>query len=43
MIVYQQDYGDRRLWVRPKAMFMETVPYEGKEVPRFQYLGEVDE
>ena len=42
-IVHQQDYGDRRLWVRPKAMFMETVPYEGKEVPRFQYLGEVDE
>lgn len=43
MIVYQQDYGDRRMWVRPKAMFMETVPYEGKDVPRFQYLGEVDE
>ena len=43
MIVYQQDYGDHRMWVRPKAMFMETVPYEGKDVPRFQYLGEVDE
>ena len=42
MIVYQQDYGDRRLWVRPKTMFLETVPFEGKEVPRFQFLGDVE-
>lgn len=38
MIVYQQDYGDRRMWVRPKAMFLETVEYQGRQVPRFQYL-----
>lgn len=40
MIVYQQDYGDRGLWVRPQAMFLETVPVDGKSVPRFQYVGE---
>ncbi len=43
MIVYQQDYGDCRMWVRPKAMFLETVRFEGKDVPRFQFLGKVDE
>ena len=41
MIVYQQDYGDRRMWVRPKAMFLETVQVDGKSVPRFQFVEEV--
>ncbi len=38
MVVYRQEYSDRSLWVRPLAMFQETVVVEGKEVPRFQYL-----
>ncbi len=43
MIVYRQDYGDRKMWVRPQAMFLETVQLDGKSVPRFQFVGEVGE
>jgi hypothetical protein len=28
------------LWVRPLAMFSEMVEVEGKETPRFAYMGE---
>lgn len=40
MIVYRALYGNFGLWVRPKEMFLEKVLYNGKEVPRFCYLGE---
>jgi hypothetical protein len=36
MVVYRQLYGERSLWVRPAAMFFETVTIDGKEVPRFE-------
>ena len=39
-VVYRQEYGDHGLWVRPKAMFLETVEIGGQTVPRFQYLGQ---
>jgi hypothetical protein len=39
LVVYQQEYGDRKLWVRPKQMFLETVEVDGRAVPRFRYLG----
>jgi hypothetical protein len=39
LVVYRQDYGDHGLWVRPLAMFVETVEIEGRQVPRFQYIG----
>ena len=26
------------LWVRPLAMFLETITKDGKQIPRFQYL-----
>ena len=38
-VVYRALYGERGLWVRPKAMFIETVLVDGKQIPRFQYLG----
>lgn len=38
VVVYRQEYGDRGLWVRPAAMFAETVMVDGKEVPRFRLL-----
>ena len=34
LVVYRQEYGDRGLWVRPAAMFAETVMVDGKAVPR---------
>ncbi len=40
MVVYRALYGTRELWVRPAAMWTETVTVEGKAVPRFRYVGE---
>ena len=39
LVVYQALYGERGLWVRPAAMFVELVEIEGKRVPRFAYVG----
>ena len=39
LVVYQALYGERGLWVRPAAMFVETVEIEGKRMPRFAYVG----
>ncbi len=38
LVVYRPDYGDRGLWVRPLAMFQESVEVEGRIVPRFEFL-----
>ena len=38
LVVYRPDYGEQGLWVRPKEMFMETVEFDGQQVPRFQFL-----
>lgn len=35
MTLYQALYGDRGLWVRPAAMFEETVEVGGAVQPRF--------
>lgn len=43
LVVYRQDYGTRDLWVRPLAMFAETVDVEGYPTPRFVYIGPCDE
>ena len=42
VVVYRPRYGDRGLWVRPLAMFTETVQIDGRPVPRFAYLGPGD-
>jgi hypothetical protein len=39
LVVYRPLSGDGGLWVRPLAMFTETVAHEGKEVPRFSFIG----
>ncbi|MDX1919101.1 MAG: DUF1653 domain-containing protein [Candidatus Caenarcaniphilales bacterium] len=39
MLYETKDYEFGSLWVRPKNMFLETVVYKGKEVPRFKYVG----
>ncbi len=38
-VVYQALYGDRKLWIRPKTMFLEPVIYDGELRPRFEYVG----
>ena len=35
-IVYQAMYGDRGIWVRPKAMFDEIIEREGKTLKTFR-------
>lgn len=37
MVVYRALYGSGELWVRPAAMWNETVEYNGKSVKRFTY------
>ncbi|NGO90658.1 MAG: DUF1653 domain-containing protein, partial [Halomonas sp.] len=35
LVVYRALYGDYGLWVRPLAMFTESVTKEGHTQPRF--------
>ena len=35
LVVYTALYGERGLWVRPLAMFLETVRIDGQDAPRF--------
>ena len=39
LVVYRPRYGDGRLWVRPREMFLEKVRIQDEETPRFRYLG----
>ncbi len=40
LVVYRALYGERGLWVRPAAMWLEVVERDGKRFPRFTYLGD---
>jgi hypothetical protein len=35
LVVYRALYGEQGLWVRPLAMFVETVQVDGHSLPRF--------
>jgi hypothetical protein len=37
-VVYRACSGDRGLWIRPAAMFLETVIVNGHSYSRFQFL-----
>jgi len=39
LVVYTPLYGEGGLWVRPMEMFQRSVLHEGREQPRFAYLG----
>jgi hypothetical protein len=43
LVVYRPMYGDMALWVRPLAMFVESVEIDGKAMPRFKFLQSIDE
>jgi len=40
LVIYHLLYDDFSWWVRPRAMFLETVEIDGQRVPRFQYIGD---
>ena len=40
LVVYRALYGEFGLWVRPLAMFAETIEFEGKQVERFKRVSE---
>lgn len=35
LVLYRPLYGERKLWVRPHAMFFGTLEVDGREVRRF--------
>jgi hypothetical protein len=35
MVLYRALYGEQGLWVRPHAMFFETIESDGVRQPRF--------
>jgi hypothetical protein len=37
-VVYRALYGERGLWIRPRAMFLDTIVVDGQPLPRFQRL-----
>ena len=38
MAVYQALYGEMGIWVRPLAMFMETIEKDGQSLKRFELI-----
>lgn len=42
LVVYRCLYGDYSWWVRPQAMFLETVEIDGETKARFAYVGPAD-
>ena len=39
LVLYRALYGEQGLWVRPLAMFTETVMVQGESQERFAYQG----
>ena len=42
IVVYQAMYGERGIWVRPKAMFEEVIERDGKTFRRFSPISVED-
>jgi len=47
LVVYKalyhcEQFGNHQMWVRPKAMFHETIIYEGTAVQRFKLIKECE-
>lgn len=42
LTLYQALYGQQGLWVRPAAMFLETLEIEGRRVQRFTPVADAE-
>ncbi len=41
LVTYRHLEDDKNhFWIRPIEMFLENVTVDGKQTPRFEYLGE---
>ena len=38
MVIYRALYGNHDFWIRPLSLFLDTVNWEGKILPRFRML-----
>lgn len=38
LVIYRALYGEKKIWARPLAMFLEEVEVEGKKMPRFKLI-----
>lgn len=43
LVVYRCLADNHSWWVRPLAMFIETVVIEGETIPRFSFIGSMAE
>lgn len=43
LVLYRPLYNASGCWVRPLAMFIETIEHEGRRQPRFGLIGPVPE
>ena len=41
LVVYRALYGDYGVWVRPLEMFCEMIEIDGKMIPRFELIKEL--
>jgi hypothetical protein len=39
-VVYESLYGNHQIWIRPLAVFLDSVEYDGKQQPRFSLVEE---
>ncbi len=37
-VVYQPEYGNREIWIRPLSMFDETIERNGITIKRFSFV-----
>jgi molecular chaperone GrpE len=40
LVVYQDISDEKKIWARPKKMFLESVEVKGEKKPRFEFLHE---
>ena len=40
MVVYQAMYGEKGIWVRPKALFEEVIERDGRTFRRFEPIAD---
>lgn len=39
-LYYTREFGNGALWIRPLAMFLESVEVDGQTVARFEFMDE---